>query len=331
MYQYDSIVKGIPIGRPITNARIYILGGQGNPAPIGVTGEIYIAGAGVARGYLNRAEQTSERFTRDPFVADPQARMYRTGDLGRWRPDGNIEFIGRNDSQVKIRGYRIELGEIEAELARHPQVKEVMVLACADAREEAGDKRLVAYVVGRDEDARRAPSADALRTYLKASLPLYMVPSAFVMLERLPLTVNGKLDRRALPLPESQAHVSCGYEAAQGEVEEILAGICQDLLRVKQIGRQDNFFDLGGHSLIVTQLVDRIRSLFSIDLPIRKVFECRTVRELAAEVKTLVDRSVPEALARGGPEIEDLLEKVASMPESTIQELMREMERGVQP
>ncbi|MBM0108954.1 non-ribosomal peptide synthetase, partial [Steroidobacter sp. S1-65] len=213
------------------------------PVPIGVSGELYIGGAGVARGYLNRASLTAERFVRDPFSADAQARMYKTGDLGRWRADGSIEYLGRNDHQVKIRGFRIELGEIEAQLANQASVKDAVVIAREDA---PGEKRLVGYVTSR---GAQPPSVEELRAHLKAVLPEYMVPSAFVVLSSLPLTPNGKLDRRALPAPELDAYVSREYEAPQGEVEEVLAGIWQELLHVERVGRQDNFFELGGHSL----------------------------------------------------------------------------------
>ncbi|MBY6244206.1 AMP-binding protein, partial [Methylosinus sp. Sm6] len=187
------------IGRPISNTRIYILDGHGSPVPIGARGEIYIGGAGVARGYLNRPDLTAERFVKDPFNDAPDARMYRTGDLGRWRADGTIEFLGRNDFQVKIRGFRIELGEIEARLAAHPFVRDVVVMAREDA---AGDKRLVAYYTAREDAGETAPGAEGLRAHIVAALPDYMAPSAFVCLDRLPLTPNGKLDRKALPAPD---------------------------------------------------------------------------------------------------------------------------------
>ncbi|MFC4311934.1 amino acid adenylation domain-containing protein, partial [Steroidobacter flavus] len=212
------------IGRPMPNRRVYILDRQNQPMPIGVTGEIYIGGAGVARGYLNREALTAERFVRDPFSADAQARMYKTGDLGRWRSDGTIEYLGRNDDQVKIRGYRIELGEIEAQLLEQPHVKEAAVIAREDT---PGEKRLVAYYT-----VDEAVDLETLRTHLKGSLPEYMVPSAFVALERWPLTPNGKLDRRALPAPDVGAYTTRQYEAPQGEVEEILVGIWQSLLQV---------------------------------------------------------------------------------------------------
>ena len=223
--------------------------------PVGVAGEIYIGGRVLARGYLNRPELTAERFVRDPFSDDAQARMYRTGDLGRWRADGTIEYLGRNDHQVKIRGFRIELGEIEAQLLRH-------------AAGEGGGGRCARGRAWREAPGgvswcrrmrRQRRASEELRAHLKAALPEYMVPSAFVVLEALPLTPNGKLDRRALPAPELSAYASRQYEAPQGEVEEILAGIWQELLRVERVGRQDNFFELGGHSLLIVQMMERLR------------------------------------------------------------------------
>jgi len=214
----DARQSRVPIGRPIANIRMYVLDGQRQPIPLGVAGELYIGGVGVARGYLNRPELTAERFIQDPFSQNPEARLYKTGDLGRWRTDGNIEYLGRNDHQVKIRGFRIELGEIEAQLNRHPQIREAVVLARED---RPGDRRLVAYLTSTDS----APNLEELRSQLKVLLPEYMVPSAFVILESLPLSPNGKLDRKALPEPEASSFSSQEYVAPEGEIEETLAGI----------------------------------------------------------------------------------------------------------
>jgi amino acid adenylation domain-containing protein len=269
------------IGQPISNTQIYILDGQRQPVPIGVTGEIYIGGAGVARGYLRRPELTAERFIADPFSTDPQARLYKTGDLGRWRADGIIEYLGRNDDQVKIRGYRIELGEIEAHLARHEQVKEAAVVMREDV---AGEKRLVAYITQHEQNR---PSIDDLRAHSKAVLPEYMVPSAFVILERFPLTPSGKLDRRALPTPELDAFASQQYEPPQGEVEQVLAGIWQELLRVERVGRHDNFFELGGHSLQGIKLIAKVSEQLGVRLSAIAVFQYPTIQEMADVVGSL--------------------------------------------
>ena len=297
-YEIETVKEdgaGIPIGRPIANTRIYILDARLNPVPIGVPGELYIAGAGVALGYLQRDELTVERFLRDPFSTDPsaedsladrsvvadraQGRMYKTGDLGRWRADGAIEYLGRNDHQVKIRGFRVELGEIEAQLLRHGQIQEAVVIAREDV---PGEKRLVAYVVAGEAAATSpAVSVERLRESLKPVLPDYMVPSAMVLLESLPLTANGKLDRRALPAPEQGAYGSRAYEAPRGEIEEILSGIWQELLRVERVGRSDNFFELGGHSLLIVQMLERLRRV-GLSAQVRGVFESATLADLAA-------------------------------------------------
>ncbi|MBD2786469.1 non-ribosomal peptide synthetase, partial [Xenorhabdus sp. 3] len=256
----------IPIGRPIANTQIYILDKHGQPVPIGVSGEIYIGGAGVARGYLNRPELTAERFLRDPFSADPQARMYKTGDLGRWRLDGNIDYLGRNDFQVKLRGFRIEPGEIEARLMQCDGVREAVVLARED---EPDQKRLVAYLLPL-EGCELIPAE--LRQQLTQHLADYMLPSAFMVLDAFPLTPNGKLDRRALPAPDASAVAIHHYEAPNSEEEMILAQIWQEVLGLEQVGRHDHFFELGGHSLMLMQLSTRIQDEFWVDIPISSLF-----------------------------------------------------------
>ena len=273
----------IPIGRPISNARIYILDRHCEPVPIGAAGEIHIGGAGVARGYLNRPELTAERFIASPFVDGD--RLYRTGDLGRYRRDGTIEFLGRNDFQVKIRGFRIEPGEIEARLAEHPGVREAVVLAREDA---PGDKRLVAYTTTRPDAA--PPGAEALRAHLAASLPEYMVPAAYVALDALPLTANGKLDRQALPAPDSSAFAARGYEPPVGETEERLALIWAEVLKLERVGRRDNFFELGGHSLLAIRLLSRTGAIFNTNLPLSTVFHSPTIAALA---EVLQNQSAP--------------------------------------
>lgn len=286
----DALPPGeVPIGRPVSNARIYILDRHGAPVPVGVTGEIYIGGAGVARGYLNRAQLTAERFLEDPFSAAADARMYRTGDLGKWRPDGNVEYLGRNDFQVKVRGFRIELGEIEARMRECAGVREAVVLVRADAADE---KRLVAYystssdaepsdLHGRPVES--AVSATVLHSQLMRTLPHYMVPAAFVRLQAFPLNANGKLDRKALPAPDIGSVVTRAYEAPVGEMEIALAHVWQDILKLERISRHDNFFELGGHSLLATEVIWRLNDR-GIELSVASLFEHPTVRSLAAYI-----------------------------------------------
>jgi amino acid adenylation domain-containing protein len=263
---------GIPIGRPIANTQIYILDNQAQPVPIGVAGELYIAGEGVARGYLNRPELTAERFLPNPFCATSAAQMYKTGDLVRWLPDGNIEFIGRNDYQVKIRGFRIELGEIENALSQCPGVSTAVVIV----REEGSSKQLIAYY-----SATEILGADVLRIYLKASLPDYMIPAAYVYMEAFTLTPNGKLDRKSLPDPQDNAYAVSADEAPIGETERVLAAIWSKLLKIARVGRSDNFFELGGHSLLAIILVSNIKKEFKIDIPLASVFNSPTIKQMA--------------------------------------------------
>jgi acyl carrier protein len=281
------------IGRPIANAQIYILDKALEPVPLGVSGEIYIGGVGVARGYLNQPELTAKRFITDPFSSERAARLYKSGDLGRWLADGNIEYLGRNDFQVKIRGFRIELGEIEARLLECEGVREAVVIA----REEIqGQKRLVAYFTA-EESTELSPGD--LRSQLAGTLPDYMVPSAFVSLETLPLTPNAKLDRRALPAPDQSAVIMRGYEEPIGEVEVAIAKIWQDLLRLERVGRNDHFFELGGHSLLAVQSMVRIQEKFGIDIPLRDLFEkpvLSSVAELvvSAQLDSFLESDIAE-------------------------------------
>jgi thioesterase domain-containing protein len=271
----------VPIGRPIANTQIYILDEHRRPVPIGVEGELYIGGAGVGRGYLNRPQLTAERFVEDPFSADAHSRLYKTGDVGRWRADGSIEYLGRNDAQVKIRGFRIELGEIEARLLEHARVQEAVVLARED---EPGEKRLVAYYTLADKTTaadEEAVSVEALRAHLQTALPEYMVPAAYVQLDRLPLTPNGKVDRRGLPAPEGDAYDHQEYEVPLGYLETVLAQLWRDLLQVDRVGRHDDFFALGGHSLLAVQLVSRIHLRLSVEVSVWKVIHYPTVAKLA--------------------------------------------------
>ena len=265
-----AVGQVLHIGKPMANARVYLLDEQQRPVPIGVAGELYVGGAGVARGYLNRPDLTAERFLPDPFNAEPHARMYRTGDLARWLADGNIEYLGRNDDQVKIRGVRIEVGEVEAGLATHEAVKEAVV--------HVRDGRLVAYFT-----EHQPLDIQHLQAHLQTRLPDYMLPSAYVRLDTLPLTANGKLDRKALPAPGLGAVISRAYEAPQGEIETTLAQIWADVLQVERVGRQDHFFELGGHSLLAVGLVERMRQM-GLSANVRVLFGQPTLAALAAAV-----------------------------------------------
>jgi amino acid adenylation domain-containing protein len=279
----------IPLGRPIANTSAYVLDANFQPAPVGVRGEICIGGEGLARGYLNQATLTAEKFVPDPFSVEDGARLFRTGDIGRHLADGNIEYHGRRDHQVKVRGFRIELGEIEVQLASHPRVHEAIVIASDNER---GDKQLVAYVVA----SGAAPAVHELRAYLSRKLPEYMIPPAFVFLEALPLTTSGKVNRLALPHPTSAQLVTRNeFLAPQTPTEEILAGIWTDVLNVADIGVNDDFFGLGGHSLLLARVTARIRESFNMDLPLRALFEAPTIATLAERVETTTraDEAVP--------------------------------------
>ncbi len=283
----------LPMGLPLANTTAYVLDNNFRPVPLGVSGELYIGGACVARGYLNHPQLTAERFIPDPFSNEPGTRLYKTGDIVRRLADGNLLFIGRGDQQVKIRGFRIELGEIETALRQHESVREVALVV----REEAhGDGRLVGYVVLQPTaEQLRADITSELRSYLKERLPDYMIPSALVVLERLPLSAHGKLDLKKLPAPEpSQATDGRDYVAPRDETEQRIAEIWRDLLGVEGIGIHSNFFELGGHSLLATQVISRIQKAFNVNVPLRMLFESPTVAELArrtVEVQQATDES----------------------------------------
>ena len=271
--------KSIPIGRPISNTRIYILDAFHQPVPIGVTGEIHIGGAGVALGYLNRPDLTAERFLADPFSAQPGAQMYKSGDLGQYLPDGRIEFMGRNDFQVKIRGFRIELGEIEARLRSHPAIRDAVALAREDS---PGDKRLVAYYTATPETS---VTAEALRAHLCETLPEFMVPQSYALLEKLPLTPNGKLDRKALPTPEDGAYAANDFEPPASEIETKLAGIWANVLKLDRVGRNDDFFDLGGHSLLAVKVTSSVRQQLNVEIGVTDLFMNSALSEFARAVE----------------------------------------------
>jgi acyl carrier protein len=292
----------VPVGRPVANTQIYVLDSQLEPVPVGVTGEVYIGGDGVARGYLNHPDQTAERFVPNPFDVKSGARLYRTGDLARFLADGNIEYAGRNDFQVKVRGYRIELGEIELALAQYPDVKEAVVLA--------NDQRLTAYVV-----LNEVGTAKQLKEFLKERLPEYMVPSSFVLLDALPLTTTGKVDRRALR-NQSGVETEENYLAPRTALEQVLAGIFSEILTRERVGVNDSFFDLGGHSLLATQVLSRVREAFQLEMPLRKLFKAPTVAGLATAI--LEDEAHRDRVERTA----ELLLKIANLSDEEVDDLI---------
>jgi acyl carrier protein len=294
------------------NRRAYILDPHGNPVPAGVPGELHLGGAGLARGYLNRPELTAERFIPDSFSMLPGARLYRTGDLARFLPDGDIEFLGRLDEQVKVRGFRIELGEIEQVLIQHPGVKQAVVTLREDV---AGDKRLVAYLMPRDGGLPDGSLAD----FLKGRLPDYMLPSDFVTLQAFPLTAGGKVDRRALPAPGGgRAAMRSAYVPPRTALEAELVQIWAQVLNVEQVGIEDNFFDLKGHSLLAARLLSHVRETFHVELPLRSVFLEPTVAGMATAITQ----------ARAGQEdrerVEGLLAEIEQLSDEDAQHLLSE-------
>ncbi|HWD97875.1 MAG TPA: amino acid adenylation domain-containing protein [Bryobacteraceae bacterium] len=304
-----SSLQTVPIGRPIANTQIHLLDRRMNPVPIGVAGELYIGGVNVGYGYLNRPELTQEKFIADPFrnapvrdvpVRDvPDARLYRTGDLARYLPDGAIDYLGRIDHQVKIRGFRIELGEIESALNQHPAVRESVVVALANG---TGEKRLAAYVV---PSGSEPISTDKLREHLYTSLPDYMVPSAFTVMEALPLSPNGKVERRALPAPDlsaAQQGAASEFAPPRTPTEELLAQLWGRALGIERVGRNDDFFRLGGHSLLAAQLASRVRSVMGVDLPVRRIFEYSKLEALAANIDASARNAAPPITRRATAE-----------------------------
>ncbi|MCP3162991.1 non-ribosomal peptide synthase/polyketide synthase [Myxococcus qinghaiensis] len=279
MTRVEDVGASVPIGRPIGNTQVYVLDAGMEPVPVGVAGELYIGGDGLARGYLRQPDVTADRFIPNPFSAVPGERLYRTGDLARFRPDGVLEFLGRRDSQVKVRGYRIELAEVEAALLGHPAVKDGLVVV----RDGAGGKRLVAYYV----EHAQPLEAPRVRDWLKQKLPEFMVPSAFVKLAALPLTANGKVDRKALPSPEQDGPSAEAVQGPRTVMESLVARIWIPLLGVARVGVKDDFFALGGHSLLATRVVSRLRAALGRDVPVRWVFEAPTVEALAERLEAV--------------------------------------------
>jgi acyl carrier protein len=308
-----------PIGRPIGNVRVYVLDKQQRPVPVGVVGELYIGGMGVARGYQNRAEMSAEKFIPDAYSEEGGERLYRTGDWVRYVKGGKLEYVGRIDEQVKVRGFRIELGEIEAALRQHPSVREAAAVA---RNEETGEARLVAYVV-----AQRGKSlmANELRAHLRERLPEYMIPALFVTLDEMPLTPNGKIDRRALPSPEGlRPELGKEYVAPRDATEEVLAGIWGQILQVEKVGINDNYFDLGGDSLMAMQLISRMSEVFQVKLQVNQFFEAPSVEEMAEVIH--LNEAVPgqtEKIAR-------VLRKIQSMSQNNLRELLEEKRRANQ-
>jgi amino acid adenylation domain-containing protein len=286
--------NGVVIGRPVANTQVYVLDEALRPVPMGVDGELFVSGDGLARGYHQRPELTAERFLPNPFSNEPGLRLYRTGDLVRYLPDAVVEFRGRADAQVKLRGMRIELGEIEAALREHPDVEECVAVLRGEGTEAA----LVAYIV---PVAEVGPGADELHSYLTARLPRHMLPSAFVMLEQLPLMVNGKVDRRALPdpSPEARATSAASFVAPANELERTIAGIWSEVLGLEQVGTQDNFFDLGGHSLRLLQVHLKLRQALGRDVPLFELFQYPTVSTLAAHLHQGADLELDSSEERG--------------------------------
>jgi amino acid adenylation domain-containing protein len=304
------------IGRPIANTQIYLLDRNFQPTPLGIPGELHIGGVSLARGYLNRPDITAEKFVPDPFSTAPGGRMYRTGDLARFRIDGQIEFLGRMDHQVKIRGYRIELGEIETVVGEHEGVRECVAMVREDV---AGDKRLVCYVVGEESVG---PTARELRSHVLDKLPEYMAPSVFVLMEKFPLTPNGKVDRKTLPAPEqSRRDLAEAFVEPRTALERVLAGIWSQVLGVERVGVDDNFFELGGHSLLVTQLLSRVHEACQVKLPMRYMFEAPTVAGLTARM--IQEEEQPGDLEK----IAELLEEIDALSEEDTHLLLTQEEQ----
>jgi acyl-coenzyme A synthetase/AMP-(fatty) acid ligase/acyl carrier protein len=281
----EKIVPSVPIGRPIANTQVYILDQNLQPVPIGVPGELYTGGDGLARSYFNRPELTNERFIPNPFSSESNDCLYKTGDMARYLPDGNIEFFGRIDNQVKIRGFRIELDEIKAALDQYAAIKESVVIVREDV---PGEKVLAGYFVPISSDTEEDHELIAdLRQFLKGQLPDFMVPSSFMALEKLPLTPNGKIDRKVLPKPDATKQLATSYVAPSNDLELQIAEIWAEVLNLERVGIHDNFFELGGYSLLAIQIVSRLRKVLNVEILLPHLFELPTVYELARRVQVL--------------------------------------------
>ena len=324
-WRVEAGEAAISIGSPIASTRFYVLDDQLRPVPIGVVGELFIGGAGLARGYRNRPGLTGERFIPDPFGKPEGGRLYRTGDLARWTAQGTVECLGRIDHQVKIRGFRVELGEIEAALARHTAVREAVVLARPDP---SGETSLVAYIaLGVDRDQTIATE---LRRWLLRMIPEYMVPSAFVFLDALPLLPNGKIDRQALPEPRRASLIAAaGFIPPRGPIEEAIADIWIELLGVESIGAHDNFFERGGHSILAVQLLSRIRRTFDVEPPLGAFIDDPILSRMAE----IVEQALEDGTAVAAPPLE-LVDRNAQLPASFAQQrlwFLDQLESGRAP
>jgi amino acid adenylation domain-containing protein len=336
-----SGAAGAPaIGRPIANTELYVLDAARQPVPIGVPGELYIGGVGIARGYLNRPELTAERFITPPPGLSRSSRLYRTGDLVRYLPDGQLEFLGRLDIQVKLRGFRIELGEIEAVVRRHDSVRDSVVVV---HEATPGDKRLVAYVVWHSEGVGSAGGDEleadghrirGLREFLREQVPEYMTPSTFMSLDALPLTANGKVDRRALPIPEALFDtLQTDFVAPQTPVEQALAAIWTDIMGLEQVGIHDDFFALGGHSILATRAIAQVRERFKVELPLHTLFEEPTIAHIATVIEQAQTQQHSQSMPRirvrprGEKTIEQLVPELNNLSDSEAKAMLLELQR----
>jgi acyl carrier protein len=316
----SQLLERIPIGRPIANTQVYVLDPELNPVPIGIVGEIHVGGHGLAKGYLNNPELTSQKFISNPFVKGAEVRLYKTGDRGRFLPEGNLEFLGRVDNQIKLRGIRIELGEIESVLCSHSSIHAAVV----SVSEAEGAERLIAYIVPTSSGL----ASSELRRFVRDKLPEHMTPASFVMLATLPLLPNGKVDRRALPEPDqARPGVEREYVAPRNSMEEKLASIMIEVLKVERIGVHDNFFEMGGHSLLGMQVVARVRKVFQVELPLRSLFEEPTIAGLRPEIekaeKRIENSTISAPIRRSSPSRrEQLLAKLDRLTDDEVNALL---------